>query len=135
MNYYGNPYNPYSSAPNQLYGAQQQFQPTNTNKMFVGGIAEIKAKILPPNSDWVFLDRDKSVIYNTTVNANGQISIKAYDITEKRDQEQEKVQQSIDLSAYVKKGEIEALQGEIQALKDAVAKISKETVITNGSTR
>ena len=135
MNYYGNPYNPYSNTPNQFYGAQQQFQPTNTNKMFVGGIAEIKAKILPPNSDWVFLDRDKSVIYNTTVNANGQISITAYDITEKRDQEQEKAQQSIDLSAYVKKGEIEALQGEIQALKDVVAKISKETVITNGSTR
>lgn len=130
MNFY-NPYSPYNS-PNQFYGAQQQCQPTNTNKMFVGGITEIKAKILPPNSDWIFLDRDKSIIYNTRVDANGQFSITAYDVTEHKEQEATANQGTIDLSNYVPRDEFTVIQGEIQALKDSITKLSKG--VSNGTT-
>lgn len=132
MNY--SPYSPYApyNAPNQFYGAQQQYQPTNTNKMFVGGITEIKAKILPPNSEWIFLDRDKSIIYDTRVDANGQFDVKAYDVTKHEEQEQTARQSTIDLSNYVPRNEFTALQGEIQALKDSFIKLSKG--VNNGTT-
>ena len=48
--------------------AQPQQQPPqmNTNKIYVTGIEDARARQLPPNSDFIFLDNDKPLLYRKT---------------------------------------------------------------------
>lgn len=138
-NYYNNPY-PMNSAPTatQPYGypmppyvgnqyqTQQPQQPAvvNTNKIFVGGIEDVKNKQLPFNSDMLFVDNDKPFLYQKIVDSKGQFEIKTFDITPHDSQKDEKQNCTVDLSNYVEKSKFEALEGEIRALKDKINKIT-----------
>lgn len=84
---YGYPANPYGFPPMQQTAMQPPAAPqTNTNKLFVSGIDEVRNKPLPPNSEYIFLDNDRSILYQKTVDGKGQFEVKAFDIAPHRDE-------------------------------------------------
>lgn len=131
-------YNGYN--PNQYYnpfpqqnGSQQNQQPqsnpqptsvTNTNKIYVSGIDDVKGRFLSPNSDVLFIDNDKPLLYQKVVDSKGQFEIKVFDICPHIEQKEEVKDNSIDLSAYVLKSDLEPLQAEIKGLNDKITKMS-----------
>ena len=122
-------YNTPNYAP-PTYNAQpqppQQIPPqTNTNKIYVSGIDDVRGRFLPPNSDYIFLDNDKPILYQKVVDSKGQFEVKAFTITPYSAQES---QSQIDMSVYAKQEQIEALRQEINAIKD---KITPKQVTNN----
>lgn len=143
-----NPYQPYNyggtyipnynfQSPYQQFNpnlTQQQSQPqnqqssaTNTNKIFVSGIDDVKSKPLSANSDFIFLDNDKPILYQKTVDSKGQFEVKAFEIHEIKPQEKQKEDNSINLSNYVTLTEFEALKGQIDELKNKITKMSVQS--------
>lgn len=123
---------PFSQQP---YPQQmQQTQQVSTNKTYVSGIEDVKLMKLPPNSEYIFLDNDKSILYQKKVDANGQFEVKAYEITECNADTAAGAQQSIDLSSYVPRSEFEALQGEIKALNDKISKLTTRSTVYGTTT-
>lgn len=115
----------YPLSSNPYYPQQtQQTQPrpqTNTNKVFVNGIEDVKNRVLPANSEFIFLDNDKSILYQKKVDANGQFEVKVFDILPHVEEPQaDKI--ATDLSNYVPRNEFEALQGEFRALKEQLTR-------------
>ena len=120
----------YNSRFNQPYMAPQQPQPymmnynnqmqtlqnTSTNKIYVSGVDDVRGKSLPPNSDYIFLDNDKPIIYQKTVDSKGQFEVKAFTITPYKPEEVSVP--SADLSVYAKTSDLEALKKELQELKN-----------------
>lgn len=128
---YGYPYNPYQMQ--QPY-QQQPTQPAiNTNKTYVSGIEDVRMRVLPPNSEYIFLDNEKSLLYQKKVDANGQFEVKAYEITEYNGDTATSDSNPIDLSNYVPRREFEALQSEIKVLSDKIANITTRSA-QNGTT-
>ena len=58
----------------------QQNTATSTNKIFVNGIEDVRNRSLAPNSDFMFLDNDKPLLYQKIVDAKGQFEVKVFDI-------------------------------------------------------
>lgn len=128
---YGFPMPPYSGG--QFAPPQQQQQSTapaftNTNKIFVSGIDEVKSKPLPPNSDMLYVDNYNPLVYQKTVDSKGQFEVKVFDITPHEGKEEANGVGAVDLSAYAPKSELEALRREIKALKEQMAKITLQKV-------
>ena len=124
--------NPYQQFNPNL--TQQQSQPqnqqssaTNTNKIFVSSIDDVKSKPLSANSDFIFLDNDKPILYQKTVDSKGQFEVKAFEIHEIKPQEKQKEDNSINLSNYVTLTEFEALKGQIDELKNKITKMSVQS--------
>ena len=119
--------NPYSSMqmPMNNFGYPNNFQPRqiqqsqmpmqNTNKIFVSGIDEVKMRMLSPNSDFIFLDNEKSILYQKTVDSSGHFEVKAFDIVEHKESPER-----IESSGYVSKKDFEDLKSEFKALYDRV---------------
>lgn len=103
---------------------QQSSSATNTNKIFVAGIDDVKSKSLPVNSDFIFLDNDKPILYQKTVDSKGQFEVKAFEIREAKPEDEQKEETSINLSNYVTLSEFEALKGQIDDLKNEITKVS-----------
>ena len=143
-----NPYQPYNYGgtyiPNYNYQnpyqqfnqnlTQQQTQPqqtmnnaTNTNKIFVAGIDDVKSRNIPFNSDFIFLDNDKPILYQKTVDSKGQFEVKAFEINEIKAQDNQKQPDAINLSNYVTLTEFEALKGQIDELKNKITKMSVQS--------
>lgn len=123
-----NPYQQFN--PNLTQQNQQQNQQssaTNTNKIFVSGIDDVKSKPLSANSDFIFLDNDKPILYQKTVDSKGQFEVKAFEIHEIKPQEKQKEDNSINLSNYVTLTEFEALKGQIDELKNKITKMSVQS--------
>ena len=126
---YGYPIAPYPQGQYSVPSAQSATpqQPTmNTNKIYVSGIDDVKSRVLPFNSDMVFIDNDKPLIYQKVVDGKGQFEIKTFTITPYTPQESAKETPSIDLSGYAKKDDLGAISGEIKALKEQVNKLTKD---------
>lgn len=109
--------------PMNNYGVPQMAQPqvpqqTTTNKIYVSGIEEVRQRNLPFNSDVIFLDNDKPILYQKKVDDKGQFEVKAFTITAYSPQETEKGNNSIDLSAYAKASDLETIRGELKAIKE-----------------
>lgn len=118
----------------QQQNTQQQAQPTtntNTNKIFVSGIDDVKNKSLPFNSDVIFLDNDKPILYQKTVDSKGQFEVKAFDITPHNNIEDTKETGKVDLSNYVPRSDFEALQGRIKGLEDKLSKLSLQAEVNS----
>lgn len=147
-----NPYQPYNYGgtyiPNYNYQnpyqqfnqnlTQQQTQPqqtmnnaTNTNKIFVAGIDDVKSRNIPFNSDFIFLDNDKPYLYQKTVDGKGQFEVKAFEIHEIKPQEKAKEDNSINLSNYVTLTEFEALKRQIDELKNKITKMSVQNQLNS----
>lgn len=129
--------NPYQQFNPSL--TQQQMQPqnqqassaTNTNKIFVSSIDDVKSKPLSANSDFIFLDNDKPILYQKTVDGKGQFEVKAFEIHEIKPQERQKEDNSINLSDYVTLTEFEALKGQINDLKNKITKLSVQNELNS----
>lgn len=124
-----NPYQQFN--PNltqqQAQTQNQQSSVTNTNKIFVSGIDDVKSKPLSANSDFIFLDNDKPILYQKTVDSKGQFEVKAFEIHEIKPQEKQKEDNSINLSNYVTLTEFDALKGQINELKNKITKMSVQS--------
>ena len=107
-------------------------QAVNTNKTYVSGIEDVRLRPLPPNSEFIFLDNEKSILYQKKVDSNGQFEVKAYEITEYNADTAPIAQPQVDLSGYVPRTEFEALQREIKALSDKISNI--RSAVQNGTT-
>ena len=126
---YGYPINNYSM-PTQAQNAPTQNQ-TNTNKIFVNGIDDVRNRMLPTGSDFIFLDNDKPILYQKVVDGKGQFEVKAFTITPYNPQAQETTEQKIDLSQYAKIDELKSLQNEIKEIKERL--FAKQSGGTNGN--
>lgn len=110
-------FNYYNSMPTstQPYGypMPQQYQAptTNTNKIFVGGIEDVKNRALMPNSDVIFLDNDKPLLYVKTVDSKGQYDIKTYKISEYKEPDNCSIK-------YASVDDVDSLRKEIKELKE-----------------
>lgn len=120
------------SFPPQPYQPQTPQPTINTNKTYVSGIEDVRLYRLPPNSEYIFLDNDKSILYQKKVDSNGQFEVKAYEITECNANTATVAQPTIDLSNYVPRNEFEALQSEIKALSEKMSKLTVRS-IPNGT--
>lgn len=95
-------------------------QPQSTNAIeYVNGIEGAKAYIMQPNSTRWLMDSDGSYFYLKTSNAQNQASVKMYeykeiDISTKKAKE---TKSEIDMSAYVKKEDFDALKKVVAGLK------------------
>lgn len=113
---YGYPMSPYMGISPQTQPAQQAQM--NTNKIFVSGIEEVKMKMLPPNSEFVYLDNEKSILYQKTVDSTGHFEVKAYDITEHKEQNPAENAQNIDPQYFVSRKDFDGLKAEFTAFRD-----------------
>ena len=129
--------NPYQQFNPNL--TQQQMQPqnqqassaTNTNKIFVSSIEDVKSKPLSANSDFIFLDNDRPIVYQKTVDGKGQFEVKAFEIREIKPQERLKEDNPINLSNYVTLPEFEALKGQIDDLKNKITKLTVQNELNS----
>lgn len=125
---FNNSFNPYTqNYQNQQANNQQPL--TNTNKIFVASVDDVKNRPLPFNSDFMFLDNDKPILYQKIVDSKGQFEIKTFDITPHIDEQKTKDESVINPANYVLKSDFEALQGEIRSLKDKFTKMSIQSQI------
>lgn len=120
--------------------AQSQQQPAqmNTNKIYVTGIDDARARQLPPNSDFIFLDNDKPLLYRKTVDATGKMEIKAFKISEYTEMEAAAASApapAVDLSRFVSVEEFKGVQAEMGRIKrtiDGLLKKEKKGAEDNG---
>ena len=138
---YSTPYGGFSPMPN-TYPAQPQFAPQtpnyapqtqsaqqmNTNKIYVTGIEDAKTRQLPANSDYIFLDNDKPLLYRKTVDATGKMEIKAFKISEYTETEAEAAP-AVDMSQYVS---VKDFNSEINRIKKTIDGLLKREVKDNG---
>lgn len=111
---------------------QPQYQPAQQNSgiIWVSGEAGAKAYLVAPNTTVQLWDSESQRIYLKSADASGMPSIKVLDYTI-RDQTPQNGSvtgvstQAGDLSAYATKDEIEALRGQINALRMQLGKLSK----------
>ena len=125
-NTYSNPYGygtPFGYIPptyNNYNQPNQNNTPTshatNTNKIFVNGIEDVRSRSLPPNSDYAFLDNDKPILYQKVVDSKGQFDVKVYDIVPHKDEAPAP-------SKYVLRADFDLLADELALLKDQIAKL------------
>lgn len=133
-NYMGQvPFAPQNANYAPQTAAQQQPAQMNTNKIYVTGIEDARARQLPPNSDFIFLDNDKPLLYRKTVDATGKMEIKAFKISEYT--ETEAPAQAVDLSQFVSVEEFKGVQAEMGRIKrtiDGLLKREKKGGEENG---
>ena len=143
---YNTPYGGFSPMPN-TYPAQPQFAPQNgnyvpqtqsqqqpaqmnTNKIYVTGIDDARARQLPPNSDFIFLDNDKPLLYRKTVDATGKMEIKAFKISEYTETEVAPAPApAVDMSQYVS---VKDFNSEMNRIKKTIDGLLKREVKDNG---
>lgn len=122
-----NPYNPiqpYSYGVNPYTQANQSSQPQmTTNKIIVSGLDEVRMRMQPTNSEMIYLDNEKSLLYQKTVDNTGHFEVKVFDISEHKAPEiPPKTEVKAEPTNYVTQEAFDSLQKEFRALKDKVAK-------------
>ena len=104
---------------------QQQPAQMNTNKIYVTGIDDARARQLPPNSDFIFLDNDKPLLYRKTVDATGKMEIKAFKISEYTETEAAPAP-AVDMSQFVSVEEFKTVQTEMGRIKRTIDGLLKK---------
>lgn len=84
----GYPMNNNNFAMNNLPNYPQQ--PANTNEIYVNGIEDVRNKALAPNSEYIFLDNDKPILYHKKTDYTGRFEIQVFEIVPYNNQEAEK---------------------------------------------
>ena len=117
---------------NANYAPQTAAQPQqpaqmNTNKIYVTGIEDARARQLPPNSDFIFLDNDKPLLYRKTVDATGKMEIKAFKISEYTETEAAPAAApAVDMSQFVSVEEFKNVQTEMGRIKRTIDGLLKK---------
>ena len=133
-------YNPYNNNMNNMYGNTYFRQPTQTsvpqqtsflapmNNIQLASLDEAKAYILTPNSQMLFLDKDKQRCYLKTADAYGQSNLEIYNL-QKQEQTQEiqtatvePIPKEIDLSGYAKNENVDSLKQELETFREEITK-------------
>lgn len=117
---------PYQNHP-YSYGAtgysspmyQQPQQPMNTNKLYATSIEDVRSRQLPPNSDFIFLDNDKPIVYRKTTDATGKMDIQVFEIKPYQ-QEQPATTPAVDLSQFALKTDIQDLRSDLEQLRESL---------------
>lgn len=110
-------YNPNATYPNYMAPTQNTPIPsTNTNKIFVNGIEDVRNRPLSANSDYMFLDNDKPLLYQKVVDNKGQFEVKVFDITPHK--EDAPIQ-----TEYVLKSDFDKLYVEFIQVKNQLSKL------------
>lgn len=110
---YGVPMTPYNSMTNTYNNNAPQI---NTNKVYVSGMEDAKQRYLAPNSDYIFLDNDKPLLYRKVVDGTGKMEIQAFEIVPYTTK-QEETSQNIDTSKFVSAKEFEDFKQEFLDFK------------------
>ena len=106
---------------------QQQPAQMNTNKIYVTGIDDARARQLPPNSDFIFLDNDKPLLYRKTVDATGKMEIKAFKISEYTETEAAPASApAVDMSQFVSVEEFKTVLTEMGRIKRTIDGLLKK---------
>lgn len=100
---------------------QAQAGSIQTNKLYANGIEDVRSRSLPNNSDFIFLDNDKPLVYRKTTDATGKMSIQVFTLTPYEEQQAPPAPQ-IDLSAYVLRSDFDALRADLEALREDIRK-------------
>lgn len=100
---------------NNMMQAQAQ---TNTNKIYVSGIEDVRQRQLPNGSDIIFLDNDKPILYQKIVDSKGQFEVKAFTITPYNAVENDKSNQLNPNPNYLTASDLEPIKAELKAIKD-----------------
>lgn len=120
---YGTPYAPQYMQAQQPQNTMVSNFGNNTNIIYVNGIDDAKNRQQPTNSVYMYRDNEKQIIYEKTVDAKGQFEVKTYAITATNTPQSQKPSEAVDLSAYAKKSDIEAIKGEIDGVKENLKKV------------
>lgn len=125
--YNGGGYYPGYTSPVYQQTTPQSVQ-TNTNKIYATGIEDVRARQLPVNSDFIFLDNDKPLIYRKTTDSTGKMDVQVFKIIPY--QEEEKTQPVVDLSGYVSVKDFERLEQQFIEFKQSfeTSKSTKKTL-------
>ena len=123
---YGYPYTSPSTPSFSGYGYQQPQTPSvqpqvQTNKLYANGIEDVRCRQLPNNSDFIFLDNDKPIIYRKTTDGTGKMDIQVFTLTPYEAQQTPPAPQ-VDMSAYVLRTDFDALRADLEALRDDLYK-------------
>lgn len=118
------------AAQNGNYAPQTAAQPQqpaqmNTNKIYVTGIEDARARQLPPNSDFIFLDNDKPLLYRKTVDATGKMEIKAFKISEYTETEAAPAP-AVDMTQFVSVEQFKGVQAEMGRIKRTIDGLLKK---------
>lgn len=126
--------NPYSGYPYQQsygYSVPSYQQPTqtqpqvSTNKMYANGIEDVRCRQLPANSDYLFLDNDKPLIYRKTTDATGKMDIQVFKITPYQEEEKPLVEYALASDLVDLKQQVEQLRDLLKT--DETKPASKKT--------
>lgn len=109
---YQNPYVQTTPQPQQM--------PVNTNKMYANGIEDVRCRQLPANSDYLFLDNDKPIVYRKTTDATGKMDIQMFKIVPYQEEEKPSVE-------YALAADLIDLKQEVEQLRDLIKQPSKKT--------
>ena len=82
---------------------------TLTNQLIVNTIEDVKQYPVPPGGDYIFTHSNQPIIFRKTVDNYGQFKIEIYDISLRKESNDN---QFVPLSAF------EALKAEVEALKN-----------------
>ena len=114
---YGIPMNSFNNYNSQQY--QQPQNPVNTNKVYVSGLEDAKNRYLAPNSDYIFLDNDKPLLYRKVVDATGKMEVQTFQIVQVEEKPVE-TSQNVDLSKFVSMDAFNSLKKEFEEFKNQV---------------
>ena len=109
------------NTPQQQYGAQNGAQPPKTNKIFVTSVEEAMARAVEPNTELIYLHQDQPLLIEVYTDAQGKKTPQLFDIVPHKAQETAKA----DMSKYVTTEQFDGVMGEINGLKEQLAKLSR----------
>lgn len=122
--YQSQTYPSYSSYNNQIYSQQMPQNATmNTNKMYANGIEDVRSRQLPANSDFLFLDNDKPILYQKITDATGKMKIERFKITP---YDEEEKASGFDASKFVSISDFEKLREQFEELKESLSAKKKQ---------
>lgn len=101
--------------PTQMPQTAPQNPPLQTNIIYVNGIDDARNRPLPPNSNYAFMDNDKAILYRKTVDAQGKMTVEAFDIVPH-------TETPVEQPDYALKSDILMLQKELAKLRMEVTK-------------
>lgn len=114
------PQPPINTTPQQ-YTAQNGIQPPKTNKLFVTSVEEAMARPVEPNTELVYLHQDQPLLIEVYTDAQGKKTPQLFDLTPHKAAE---AASAPDVK-YVTAEEFDGVRGEINGLKEQLAKLSR----------
>ena len=102
--------------PMSAYPPIRQTTPTpqlSTNIIYVNGIDDVRNRQMPYNSDTIFVDNDKPLVYRKIVNDRGQFEVKTFSVTEY-------TEPTTPVVSPVSREEFESLQREVVSIRDTL---------------